>query len=268
LSPWIFGDLLADPDVKAAINSAYNNWLHDTWLSEHNHDGVFKGSITVSHQDPNLAVKEIDRWAGHPHFIQVYLDSGSRAPLGQRQYWPIYEACERHGLPLAIHVGSDGLGGNSRITTGFPNRFIEWFTLVPCNFQAHLVSLITEGVFERFTGLRVVLLEGGSFWLPSVLWRLDAHYKSFRFEVPWLKKLPSEYVRDHVRFGSQPMHRPDSDEHLLYLMEAMDAENLMMFSTDYPHFDADVMKDIFPRNIPEKMKNKIFYENAKAFYNL
>ena len=269
LSPWIYADFFSDPDLKAEINSAFNSWVHDKWLnSKVNHDGVFKASITVSHQDPNLAVKEIERWAGHPDFVQVYLDSGSRAPLGQRQFWLIYEACERYGLPLAIHVGTDGLGGNSRFTTGFPNHYVEWLTLVPCNFQAHLVSFLTEGVFERFPGLRMVMLEGGAFWLPGMLCRLDALYKSFRFEIPWVKKLPSLYMKDHIRFGTQPMHRPDNDEHFRYLLEVIDAENIMMFSSDYPHFDTDVASEIFPRNIPDRMKDKIFFENAKAFYNL
>jgi predicted TIM-barrel fold metal-dependent hydrolase len=268
LNPWIYGDFFPDPDLKAAINAAYNTWLDDTWLSsKHNHDGVFKGSITVSHQDPAQAVREIERWAGHPHFVQVYVDSGARAAFGSRQFWPIYEACERHGLPLAIHVGSDGIGGNAPMSTGFPNHFIEWATLISVNFQAHLTSMLCEGVFERFPGFRVVLLEGGQFWLPGLMWRLDGHYKSFRFEVPWVKKLPSLYLRDHVRFGTQPMHRTDNDEHFLYLLEAMDAENIMMFSSDYPHYDTDVASEIFPRNIPEQMKQKIYYDNAKAFYN-
>jgi len=268
LNPWIYADYYADPDLKAEICSAYNTWLDETWLSKHNHDGVFKASIVVSHQDPSLAVKEIEKWAGHPNFVQVLFDAGAKAPFGQRHYWPIYEACERHGLPVAYHPGSDGLGSNTPFTPGFPTRFVEWVTLLACEFQAHLVSLLTEGVFQKFPGLRIVSLEGGSTWLPGIIWRLDAHYKCFRFEVPWLKKLPSLYLRDHVRFGSQPIHRPDNDEHFLNLLEAMDAENLMMFSSDYPHYDTDVPTEIFPRKAPERMKNKILYENAKKFYNL
>ena len=80
------------------------------WLWEYNPDGVFKGSITVAHQDPQAAAREIARWAGHPHFVQVMMDSGARAPYGQRQYYPIYEACQKYGYPLAIHPGTDGMG--------------------------------------------------------------------------------------------------------------------------------------------------------------
>ena len=81
-----------------------------TWLGRYNGDGRYKGSITVNHNDPLEAAREIERCAGHPHMVQVMTDSGARALFGQRQYYPIYEQCDRYGLPLAIHPGTDGMG--------------------------------------------------------------------------------------------------------------------------------------------------------------
>jgi predicted TIM-barrel fold metal-dependent hydrolase len=268
LHPWIYADYLANPDLKAEVCSAYNQWLNDTWLSKYNPDGLFKASIVVSHHDPNLAVKEIEKWAGHPHFIQVLFDVGARAPFGQRHYWPIYEAASRHGLPIAYHPGSDGLGSNPSLVPGFPTRFIEWGTTLVNGFISHLVSLLTEGVFQKYPNLKIVSLEGGSAWVPGIMYRLDSHYKSFRFEVPWVTKLPSLYLKDHVRFGSQPLERPMNDKHMLYFLEMMDAENLMMFTSDYPHYDTDHPQHMFPSIIPDTMKERILYKNAKEFYNL
>lgn len=267
LLPRAFCNLLPDPDFASAIAAAYNDWLADTWLGKYNPDGVFKGSITIAHQDPIAAAKEIERWAGHPHFVQVMTDSGARAPFGQRQYYPIYEACERLGLPLAIHPGTDGMGINVQPSPGYPTHYIEWHTCLSLGFQAHLVSFITEGVFERFPGFRVVLVEGGSAWVPTLIWRLDAEYKALRYEVPWVKKRPSEYLRGHVRVTSQPLERPDNDKFLLNNLEAMDAEHIMMFSSDYPHWDFDSPKQSFPK-LPEALHNRIFYENAREFYKL
>jgi predicted TIM-barrel fold metal-dependent hydrolase len=262
-----FCNIHPDPDYAAAIAAAFNQWLTETWLEEHNHDGAFKGSITVAQQDPHRAAAEIDRWAEHKHMVQVTMDSGARAPFGQRMYYPIYEACERHGLPLAIHPGTEGMGINHQPTPGYPTHYIEWHCAMSLSFQAHLISLITEGVFERFPGLRIVLVEGGVAWLAPLMWRLDAYWKSLRSEVPWVRKAPSEYLRDHVRLGTQPLERPADDRQLLQLLEMMDAEHLVMFSSDYPHWDFDSPARAFP-TLPTRLRDAIFSDNARAFYGL
>ncbi|TDF92518.1 amidohydrolase family protein [Paenibacillus piri] len=267
LLPRAFCNLYPDPDFATAVAAAFNDWLADNWLDRNNEDSLFKGSITIAHQDPAAAAKEIERWAGHPHFVQVMTDSGARAPFGQRQYYPIYEACAKHGFPLAIHPGTDGVGINIQATPGYPTHFIEWHTLLCTSFMSHLVSFLTEGVFERFPEFRVVLVEGGVSWLPGLMWRLDQNYKALRYEVPWLKKLPSAYLNDHVRFASQPIERPSNDQHLLQIMEMIDAKTILMFASDYPHFDFDSPKYAFPK-LPEELHQRIFNENARSFYNL
>src|SRR6266508_2300385 len=252
LLPRAFCNLHPDPDFGTAIAAAFNDWLADTWLSKYNPDGVFKGSITVAHQDPPAAAREIERWAGHPHFVQVMMDSGARAPYGQRQYYPIYEACERYGYPLAIHPGTDGMGINVQPSPGYPTHYIEWHTCLSLAFQAHLVSFLTEGGFA---------------WLPALLWRLDAEWKALRSEVPWVTKLPSAYLRDHVRLSSQPIERPADDRQLLATLDMLDAEHLLLFSSDYPHWDFDSPTQAFPK-LPETLRERIFSQNARAFYGL
>lgn len=267
LLPRAFCNLHPDPDFGTAIAAAFNDWLADTWLGRYNADGCFKGSITVAHQDPPAAAREIERWAGHPHFVQVMMDSGARAPYGQRQYYPIYEACERHGYPLAIHPGTDGMGVNIQPSPGYPTHYIEWHTCLSLGFQAHLVSFLTEGVFERFPSFKVVLVEGGVAWLPALLWRLNAEWRALRMEVPWMKRRPDQYLLDHLRLTSQPLERPDNDEDLLRVFEMMDAEQILMFSSDYPHWDFDCPRTAFPK-LPDDMRRRIFEQNARELYGL
>ena len=57
--------------------------------------------------------------------------------------------------------------------------------------MAHIMSMVTEGVFERFPTLKVVLYEGGVFWLPHMMWRFDKNWKAQRAETPWVQELPS-----------------------------------------------------------------------------
>ncbi|WP_135548164.1 amidohydrolase family protein [Paenibacillus cymbidii] len=254
-----------DPDYAAALASAYNDYLVEVWLRSNK---KFKGSLVVTTQDPQLAAKEIDRLGSHPDIVQVIMASASAMPLGQRFYHPIYEAAERNGLPIAIHPGSEGGGASGAPTSaGYPSNYLQWHTCLSQNFMAQLVSLVCEGVMVKYPGLKFVLTEGGVTWLPHVMWRLDKNYKGLRHLAPWLKKLPSQYIRDSVYFTTQPIEEPDDASQLTTLLNMIDAENILMFSSDYPHWDFDSPTMIWNR-MPKAARSKIFYENAKALYRL
>ncbi|MBI3969180.1 MAG: amidohydrolase [Chloroflexi bacterium] len=267
LLPRAFCTMYPDPDFASAIASAFNDWLMDTWLEKYNRDGTFKGSITVAHQDPVAAAREVERCAEHPHMVQVLMDSGARAPFGQRFYYPIYEACNRHELPVGVHLGTDGCGINHQPTVGYPSHYIEWHTCLPGAYMSHVVSVLTEGVFERFPRIKFVMTEGGSAWLAPLTWRLDAEYKALREEIPFVKRRPSEYLRDHVRFTSQPLESPEKPEWLLQIFEMMDAEHILMFASDYPHWDFDSPTHAFPQ-LTDHLYRRIFRENALETYGL
>ena len=264
------GDLMGvstmhDPDYAAAIASAYNDYLVEHWLDPY---PQFRGAILVSTGDPMLAAREIDRMAAHPKMVGVVMGSGQRALLGQRQFHPIYEAAARHGLPVAIHPGTEGAGGSMPPTaSGYPTRYLEWHTCLSQNYMAHLVSLVCEGVFEKYPNLKFVMLEGGVAWLPHLMWRLDKNYKGLRSTVPWLKRMPSEYIRDHCYFSTQPIEEPENPKHLLTLFDMIDAEQFLLFSSDYPHWDNDMPGEILKSLRPEA-RQKIYYDNAKQLYNL
>ncbi|MEH7382789.1 amidohydrolase family protein [Bacillus sp. JJ1533] len=256
---------LHNPDYTAAICSAYNDYVIEEWLPRHK---SFKAAIFVCTLDPQQAAREIDRLAGHPDMVEVLINTGTRSPLGQRQYHPIYEAAHRHGLPVATHIGGEGIGSSAGPTAaGYPSTYLEWHTCAPQASMTHLVSLVCEGVFEKFPDLKVIIKEGGIAWLPHLMWRLDKNYKGLRSEVPWLKRLPSEYIRDHCYFSTQPIEEPQNPKDLIMLLDMIDAENFLLFSSDYPHWDGDVPTEIL-KLLRQDARNKIFYENAKKVYNL
>lgn len=247
------------------LAGAYNDWLVEEWLAA---DDRFLGSISVATQSPERAAEEIHRLADHPQMVQVVAGSASRTPLGQRNYWPIYEACEEEGLPFAIHVGPEGRGfTNPPSGAGYPNSYFERHTVLPANFVGQLVSMVLEGVFVEFPGLRFVMVEGGFGWVPSTTWRMDKNWKGLREQAPWLEEPPSAYVRRNVRFTTQPIPEPEDPEHLLTLLDMVHAEETLLFSSDYPHWDGDSPAHGLPR-LPDDLSEAIYHGNASALYGL
>jgi predicted TIM-barrel fold metal-dependent hydrolase len=135
-------------------------------------------------------------------------------------------------------------------------------------FQSQVLSLIAEGVFDFFPSLRVALLESGFTWLPSLMWRLDKEWKGLRREIPWVKRPPSEIIRQHIRFSLQPLDAPPMPEFLRQILEQMQNDDLLMFSTDYPHWHFDTRAEALPEALPVPFERKLMSENARAFYRL
>jgi predicted TIM-barrel fold metal-dependent hydrolase len=116
--------------------------------------------------------------------------------------------------------------------------------------------------------LKIVFLEGGFGWVPAVMWRLDQSWRALRSEVPWLQRRPSEYIRDQVRFTTQPFEEPDNPRHLLYLIEMMGSDRLLLFASDYPHWDFDAPSNSLPAVFGPELIEKILWSNAQEFYGL
>lgn len=254
---------LADPDAAAAIASAHNTWLGEVWLD---HDPRFRGALVVAPHDSQLAVAEIERMADRPGIVQVFLPL-TNTLMGDRHYYPIYAAAEHHGLPIALHPNSvDAIYRKAPpLAGGVPTYYVEWHAALTQIFQANVISLVCHGVFERFRNLKVVVAEGGIAWLPDVMWRLDKNWEALRDEVPWVKRLPSEYIFDHVRFTTQPFLEPRKREHLHAMLDIVNAERTLLFSSDYPHWDFDDPMRALSM-IPEPARSAIRSGNAVELY--
>jgi predicted TIM-barrel fold metal-dependent hydrolase len=254
-----------NPDLAAEFAAAHNRWTASVWLEA---DPRFRGSITVAPQAPDRALAEVEAWAGHPQFVQVFVPDTAGLALGNRALWPLYEAAQHHGLVIATHPGGSASGANfGRMFAGsVPTTFYEYHVGMPLVPMNHLTSLVAEGVFEQFGDLMFALVEAGFAWLPHLLWRLDKDWKSFREEVPWLKRLPSEYVVDHVRLTTQPMYEPDDSRHLEMILELSRADGMLMFSTDYPHYDTDDPAYVW-RKLPEEMRPGVLSGTAQALFS-
>ena len=253
---------LANPYYAQALASAYNDWVRDTWLPR---DSRLRASLIVAPQNPRLAAAEIRRRGGDDGFVQVLVSSGSQRPYGDPFYHPIWDACAEIGLPFAVHLGGNaGINADST-ACGAPTFFWEAHALLCQTGMGHLASTIAHGVFERWPGAKLVLIECGIAWVPPLLWRLDEDYRALRKETPWLKRLPSDYAREHVRLSTQPLETPRHPGSLWPALEDIGGRDMLMYASDYPHWDFDDPNHL---RLPGDWRDAVLDENARRLYRL
>lgn len=261
------GKLAALPNAgeALALATAFNDYFLDVFVRE---DARYKLAMVVAAHDPAASAAEIRRIGALPGVVAVFLPL-LNVLMGNRHYYPIYEAAEELGLPILIHpTGTEG-GFPTAVSFagGVPSTYIERHTMFPEIGMSALTSLVFEGVFTRFPRLMLLAAEFGFSWLPHLLWRMDQNWNQFRKEVPWITRPPSGIVLDHVRFTSQPIEEPEKPEYLAQILDMIHADRTLLFSTDYPHWDNDFPQHTLTRLSPE-WRQRIFFDNAAELFGL
>jgi predicted TIM-barrel fold metal-dependent hydrolase len=245
-------------EFGTALASAYNDYQIEHWLEK---EPRLRGSVHVVTQDPIQAAREIDRVGGHPQIVQVFLPLATNRHYGDPHYRPIFEAAVRNKLTVAVHHDAF-----TRSPLGHSSYFVEWHSIaLPSALMAQLTSMIYGGLFDKFPELKICGLEAGFSWMPFLMSRLDRQYLEFRHEVPWVKRRPSDHLRDHVRLSTQPMEQFTAGA-FTRLIDQMETEDILMFSSDYPHFDADSVEHSLPAGIPDSLYRKIVHDNAASSF--
>jgi predicted TIM-barrel fold metal-dependent hydrolase len=252
---------LFNEDMAAALCSAVNDWTAKELLDR---DPRLRASILLPIQSPELAVKEIERLAHDRRFVQVLVLVMGDTLLGGRRFWPIYQAAEKHQLPIGVHAGSSFR--TAPTYSGWPSYLVEDYVSNSTAFENVLVSFAAEGVFQQFPTLKIVCMESGITWLPTLLWRINKEWRGVRAEVPWIDRPPADIIREQVRFTLQPLDAPASDpDKFLRTLEHIGSDQVFLFSTDYPHwhFDGD---DVLPEGLTEGTLQKLLNDNALETY--
>ena len=256
-------DSLHNPEAAVAFARAVNDWQIAEWLER---EPRLRASIVVPSHLPEQAAAEIARVADHPGFVQVLLPVRSEHPYGSRLFRPLWEAITAHNLVAGIHFG--GAPGNPPFPSGWPSYYAEEYAGMAQVFQSQLASIISEGVPDLFPTVRIALLESGFTWLPAFMWRFDKEWRNLRRLVPWVKRAPSEYIREHVRLTVQPLDAPPEWRDMERIIAQIDGEHMLLFASDYPHLHAaDPLETLLP-HLPGGLTRKIRAENARDLYGL
>lgn len=184
---------------------------------------------------------------------------------------PLYEAAVELGLPVNLQAGGTYIGRNRGLTSaGHPASALEHDVGSMSGAQPHLLSMIMQGVFEKYPDLRLVLSGFGVAWLPSLLWRMDSEYARAKSgeSVPALKRPPSEYVLEHVRFTIAPLELPADPRDLAQLLCLADLGRLLLFASG-PNRDKDILQtSALLETMSAEERRRILRDTATGMHTL
>ena len=176
--------------------------------------------------------------------VEMVAPEGSRS-FSHRDYDPFWERFAERGVPLVIHVGTEG-AWRRPIPSSFGNNGLpspthqsdaprDAHSFMGIGFAPglFLASLVFDGVFGRIPGLRVCVAELGGTWVPSWLYQMDHALRAFRRNQPELRELdakPSEVVAERCKFTAF------AGEDLGWLF-AQTPPEIWLFASDYPHHE-------------------------------
>jgi predicted TIM-barrel fold metal-dependent hydrolase len=261
LEPLLGGNNSRNLDEGAALSSAMNDWQVAEYTDV---DPRLRASILVPVDDPDAAVREIEKRANDWRFCQIQLGTKTSEPLGKRRYWPIFEAACKHGMSIGMHTG--GAQYSAPSPGGFPQFYIEDHQIGTHTVATQATSMILEGVFDTFPDLKIVMIEGGFGWVPHLGWRMDAHWTKMRSEVPHLKRKPSEYLKTNLWYATQPVEEPEHPDDLRQTFEWIGWDR-MVYSSDYPHWDFDDPHLAWRFQMTLEEKRALLHDNALAVYS-
>jgi len=250
-------------NFAAALMHAVNQWQIDCWTAR---DPRLHAGIVVTADDVESACAEIDLRARDSSFAQIIIAPRTNEPLGRRRFWPLFARAQDAGLPIGLHPAAIP-GGAPSTGGGWPTYYMQEHYCFATASEAVAVSLVMEGVFEQFPRLKIAMIETGFSWAPTLGWRMDRIWERMRAETPHLKRPPSEYLREHFWFATQPIEEPENPQHLLDVFEWIGWDRIM-YSSDYPHWDFDDPRFAIRVKLSDEQRRKLFRDNARALYKL
>ena len=249
-------------EMESDLCWAYNRWVTEQVLPESG--GRFYTMLSLPISTPDEALRHVETFGNRKGVGGFMVTTVRNIPVHDNSLMKVYRAIEERGLVLSFH---SAFNWNETIFKTC-NRFLAVHALGFSFYNIlHLTNWVTNGIPERFPKLPVIWIESGLAWVPFLMQRLDHEFMMRPSECPGLKKKPSEYMRD-MYYSSQPMEIQDRQA-LECTFRMMDAENHLLYASDYPHWDFDLPSTIYDLPfLSEKAKHNILGGTAARLFKL
>jgi len=211
----------------------WNDWAWETYGP---YNDFMSPMATLATADIEGSIKEIERVAklGFRGLTlpckPVFNSQDSRDPnYNMGVYDPMWSLVEETGLPVTFHVGT---GRDPRAASKEGGAVMNYVAHALTQAIEPVAALCSSGVLERFPKIKFAAIESGIGWVPWSLQAMDEAYrKHHMWAYPKLKKLPSEYFREHGAVAFQ------EDRAGIALAAEFDLVDNFLWSNDYPHHE-------------------------------
>ena len=218
----------------------------------------FKGFASIPMDDPDAALRELDRALGELRLngVIVLSNINGRA-LTDPRYRPFFQECDRRSVCVFIHPMIPANADN------FAEYVLGPIIGFPFDTTLAVARLCYDGVFKELPRIRWILGHlGGA--VPYLFERMDNGWRDFAEGRAKIEELPSVYLTrlyyDTVSFSAPSLR---------LALDQVGADHLVMGS-DYPHLLGSIersVSSIEALHIPAAEKERIFSGNALGLLN-
>jgi uncharacterized protein len=272
LFPPIFASIglagISDPKAYLAVIQGYNNYLAEAFCPVAP-DRLLANGV-IPERGIEGAISELQRCAAmglRTVCLTAFPNGGPGPKPEDDRFW---EAALSLGMPITSHIYF-GAPYPPSVTGPQPGANPDGIPVASRQAIQRpiwtVTQLMVDGVFDRFPGLQLYFAETNASWLPTGLQQIDENYQLYEhlFERK-LKKLPSEYMRDHVFFTFI------KDPVLTKMFDLVPVDNLM-WGTDFPHsvttfpHSQEWLSEAFAGQDPA-LRRKILVDTPAKFFHL
>ncbi|MDR2239718.1 MAG: amidohydrolase [Zoogloeaceae bacterium] len=213
---------------------------------------------TLPWQHADDAKAELERALGLGAVGVMVLGNIAGADLTEEQFAPVWEAIDRHGLPVLLHpTAPQGLEALNMMQFALvaSTGFMIDTTLA-------LSRMIFDGFFDRYPKLKIIGGHGGA-TLPFIIGRLDRCFDTIPACRQKIGRRPSSYARQI--YVDSVVYQQSS----LALDVEVFGEDNVLYGSDYPHNIGDMIGCLSRvDSLAKSVRIKVRGGNAERIFKL
>ena len=253
--------LQRDPERYKAIHRAYNEFLAE--YSSVAPDRLIQ-NCTVPETGVDDAIAEMEnckKLGLRSMCLSMWPNGGPRSSPEDDRFWAA-------SLDLDMRISPHGNFGGGPETSAIALGPTRDSALASGGFGPGYTigQLVLNGVFDRFPKLKIYFAETNAGWIPHALNMMDEFFmRWYTYHEIHLKKMPSEYYRDHCKFSF-------IQDRLAMKLRDYSGVEMLMWGSDFPHSvgtypeSREILEELF-EGVSEADKRKVLVENPCEFFN-